>query len=425
MQLTYSLQIEPMCKTFLCFYAAISYEFLGRAAHLYSRNKVPLLHQALDSFFDCGATLPRLISLPKLPRDSDSPEFSSYLTPPETPQYTPEDFLIWVDTPEQASPERPALIRSMTQMIDLSLSNPDDDPFVSDSGSERATSFTLTLPKHRAAPKHAIGRENVNISPPKTPRRSNDPTKKYRLTPSPLRIHKAARAKACAVIYEDGDSDDEVGVSPRPKPLPLQTTSVNKLNIKAQTTSPITTIPLLTGGSSPCESSTPSSIYSRDPDGHKEVDVDVTPAHAARIVRFNRGVEFLREQTSTNIIEIQQHVDRVKDIQRARRARQMQRSASFWSFRPVTDEIGEEYIEEKEEKQQEMQQQEDQKPEPEPSMDQFGNILYKETKQQRIVRLRADGWSTVGVRSSNSTWKGARYYQEFCNMVLTELSLDN
>lgn len=418
--MTSSLQIEPRCKTFLCFYAAISYEFLGRAAHLYSYNKVPLLHQALDSFLDCGATLPRLISLPKLARDPDSPEFNSYLTPPKTPQYTPENFLIWVDTPEQASPERPALIRSMTQMIDLSLSNLDDDPFVSDSGSDCATSFTLTLPKHRVAPNHAIDSESIKLSPPKPSRKSKDPKEKYRLTPSPLRIHKDARTKAYAVIYEDNDSDDEIDVSPRPKPLPLQTTSASKLNIKAQATSATTTTPLLTDGSSPCKFSTPSSVYSRDRDGHKELDVNVTPAHAVRIVRFNRGVEFLREQISTNIIEIQQHVDQVKEIQHARRARQMQRSTSFWSFRPTTDDMGEEDIEEREKKQQN-----DQRREPEPSMDQFGNILYKETKQQRIVRLRADGWSTVGVRSSNSTWKGARYYQELCNMVLTELSLDN
>jgi hypothetical protein len=413
-----------MCKTFLCFYAAISYEFLGRAAHLYSRNKVPLLHQALDSFLDCGAALPNLVPLPKLSRLPDSPEFSPYLTPPETPlhsnQYTPEDFLIWVDTPEQTSPERPSLIRSITQMIDFSLSNPDDDPFVSDSESEGATSFTLTLPKHRGSLKRAIDKENMNLSPPKTPRKSNDPSKKYRLTPSPLRIQKFGRTKACAVIYEDGDSDGEVQVSPRSKPLPLQPASASQLNIRTRTTSVTSVTPSLTDhdSSPPCKFSTPSSIYSRDPDGRQEDAVNITPARAAKMVRFNRGIELLREQISTNVTEIQQHVDQVKDIQRARRARQMQRATSFWSFEAINDEMDEEGIDEEEEQQQ-------QKQGPEPSMDQFGNILYKETKQQRIVRLRADGWSTVGLRSSNSTWKGAWYYQEFCNMVLTELSLDN
>jgi len=409
------MQMEPMCKTFLCFYLAICYEFLGRAAHLYSRNKVALLQQALDSFLDCDAALPKLIPLPKLPTLPGSLEFSSYHTRPETPrqsnEYTPEDFLIWIDTPEQASPEHPALIRSMTQMIDLSLSNPDDDPFISDSESEHATSFTLTLPKLRAAPAHTIDKENMLLSPPKTPLQSIDPTKKYRLMPSPLRIHKPDRTESCITVCEDDEDDasgGELHLSPLSKPLPLQATSENRFSIMAHSRVTATTPPLTT--SPPCKSSTPSSVYSRDADDHRKVAVDITPARAAKLVRFNRGVGFLREQVSTNITEIQQHLDQVKEIQRVRRSRHSQRATSFWSFQPTTEKISEE---------------DNENEEPEPFMDQFGNILYKETKQQRTVRLRADGWSTVGVRSANSTWKGTRYYQEFCSMVLAELSLDN
>ncbi|KAJ5662182.1 uncharacterized protein N7477_009798 [Penicillium maclennaniae] len=169
----------------------------------------------------------------------------------------------------------------------------------------------------------------------------------------------------------------------------------------------------------PCKISTPSSIYSQGSNGNREIAINITPAHAAKIVRFNRSVEFLREQISTNITEIQQLVSQVKEVQRTRRACQMQRASSFWSFRPITDRVAEEGIEQEEH----VEKHKDQ--EAELFMDGFGNILHKETQQQRLARLRSDGWNTIGLRSVNSTWKGARYYQEFCNMVLTELGLDD
>lgn len=410
-----------MCKPFLFFYSAISNEFLGRAAHLYSHSKVPLLNQALNSFLECGTALPQPLKLPKPSYLPESADFDAFLTPPETPghstRYTAEDFLIWIDTPEGASPERPALIRSMTQMIDLSLSNADDDPFISDSESDRTSSFTLTLPKLRASPRRAIDRENKTLSPPKASRNSNSP-KKLRLTPSPLRIKKSGWTKQSAVTYEDESSD--VDVSPRSKPMPLQITSASKINSMAKKSSTTNIPPKLTinGSSPPCKITTPSSVYSRGSDGITEVAVNITPACAAKIVRFNRGIEFLREQISTNVTEIQKHVDQVKDVQRARRARQMKRASSFWSFHPITDQVAEKDIEKEEHLQ------EQKKQEPEPFIDEFGNILYKETQLERRARLRTDGWSTIGLRSNSSTWKGARYYQEFCNMVLTELALD-
>lgn len=413
-----------MCKAFLCFYSAISYEFLGRAAHLYSRNKLPLLHQALDSFLDSGAALPQLVPMPKLPTLLNSPGFAGYPTqldtPDHCPQYTPENFSVWVDTPETATPEHPALIRSMTQMIDLSLSNQHDDPFISDSLSGRTSPFSLTLPKLRTSPRRAIDKERMSLSPPRAPHKSLSPLKRLRLTPSPLRIQKSGRTKHNAVIYEDGNSV-KVDFSPRSKRLPLQVISTSKLNIMDRKRSATAGAAMLTNNnsSSPCMVTTPSSVYSRDFNDNKEVAVDITPAHAAKIVRFNRGIELLREQISTNIAEIQQHVDQVKDVQHARRARQMNRASSFWSFHPITDETAEEVIERDEHVQ------EQKKQEVELFMDEFGNILHKETQQQRLARLRSDGWSTVGLRSANSTWKGPRYYQDFCNMVLTELSVNN
>ena len=424
MRLTRITQIEPVCKAFLCFYSAISNEFLGRAAHLYSRNKLPLLHRALDSFLDSGAALPQLVPLPKLPPPLDSPGIADNPTqldtPDHCPRYTSEDFIVWVDSPETATPEHPALIRSMTQMIDLSLSNQDDDPFISDSQSDRTSPFALTLPKLRTSSRRAIDKDTMSLSPPKASHNSMSPMKKLRLTPSPLRIQKSGRIKHSGVIYED-ENNGKVDSSPPSKRLPLQVTSASKLNIMNRKRSATTVASRLTNNNSfsPCKITTPSSVYSRDSNDNKEIAVDITPAHAAKIVRFNRGIEFLHEQISTNIAEIQQHVDQVKDVQHARRACQMKRASSFWSFHLITDDAVEEVIEK------EAHVQEQKKQDPELFMDEFGNILHKETQQQRLARLRSDGWSTVGPRPAKSTWKGAHYYQEFCNMVLTELSLNN
>jgi hypothetical protein len=90
----------------------------------------------------------------------------------------------------------------------------------------------------------------------------------------------------------------------------------------------------------------------------------------------------------------------------------MQRSISFWSFDPIksgSDDDEEEVGAGKDR---------------EPILDEFGNFLVKETKAQRIARLRSEGWKTVGLRSPRSTWKGSRYYQEFCAMVMNEMYLD-
>jgi hypothetical protein len=128
----------------------------------------------------------------------------------------------------------------------------------------------------------------------------------------------------------------------------------------------------------------------------------------AQIAKFNRGVDFLRSQVNANISDVRRHVEKVAEIQRVRRARKIRRAASFWSFSPVTQAEGGKVD-----------------LEPELIMDELGNVLAKESKEQRIARLRADGWTTVGMRSPRSTWKGAWYYQELCNVVLTEMCVDN
>lgn len=408
-------QIHPVYNTYLNFYAAISYEFLGRAAHLYSRNKGALLRSSLDYFVGCGAALPAAIPLPKLTVDEASPALSPYKSSSRTPllaePYTIEERLMLFDPGEVGPPRGDSLMESITRIIDLSLANMDDDPYVSYSDTEPQTPFMRSLLKLAAdTRKTTMKKRQLMLSPIKALESTTDPTKKDPLMPSPLRIRKVSNGPTedGTKHADDNDSRSKASARPRPPPLPLKIIPASEFNVNRPKSSTIAILPKAKRVATPSDSETPSLTSSDETDSNDETATDISPARAAQIVRFNRGIDFLREQIKSSIAEIQPHVDHVEEIQRARRSRNMQRAVSFWSFSPVKNE----------ERSGETQAQD-------PVMDQFGNILIKETKQQRIARLRAEGWTTVGLRSPRSTWKGARYYQEFCNMVLNELHLDN
>lgn len=153
--------------------------------------------------------------------------------------------------------------------------------------------------------------------------------------------------------------------------------------------------------------------------------------HINAITRYNNTIHFLHTQITTNITTIHTLITSVTALQRARKAsrtRNLRRVASFWSFSPVqpdedTNDNGclgrnpsagasasvsgsqspewggtEEMVEEQQQQQQ-------------------------ESKAERIARLRAEGWKTVGVRNGRRGWKGAAWYEAYCNGVLDELYL--
>lgn len=107
-------------------------------------------------------------------------------------------------------------------------------------------------------------------------------------------------------------------------------------------------------------------------------------------------IQFLRSQITASITSIQALVDEVTQQQRARKAtKSLQRAASYWSFSPVQPDGD--------------------------SGSASGPGL--ESKEERIARLRAEGWRTVGLRNERRGWKGAAYYQAYSNAVLEELYL--
>lgn len=387
-------------------YAAISYESLGHAAHLYSNNKIIFLTKAVDHFAGADAALPAPILLSRLSEDQE-------LSPPDTPGTIQKGIDLCGASAVPELPVEPgSTVQGILQMIDSALFQLDDDPFFSDDETDYQQPFVRALVDLASSPRVQSGQSGVSLSPSRIPIPTQDPVKKGSLVPPPLRVSKmsqltTSRSKMTLDLAGVGDKD---GQEPpgryRPPRLPLKIIPANQLNMKpisrvAKPDKFLPPVPLVPPPSlTPADPTTDPVKEYRIPTGLEGID----PAQAARIIRSNRGIVLLHELIAANIVDIHQQIDRVTEIQRTRRARTMQRTASFWSFHPI--------------------QPDESVATPEPSLDEFGNILMKESRDQRIARLRAEGWNTVGLRSPRRTWKGARYYQEFCAMVLTELHLD-
>lgn len=388
-------------------YAAISYESLGHAAHLYSNNKIILLTKAVDHFADADAALPAPILLSRLSEDQG-------LLQPDTPGQIQKSINLGdVSAVPELSFEPGSTVQGILQMIDSALFHLDDDPFFSDDETDYEQPFARALVDLTSNPRVQSSESDVAVSPSRIPIPTQDPVKKGSLVPPPLRVGKmsqltTSRSKMTLGLAGVGDKD---GQDPpgryRPPRLPLKIIPANQLNMNPISRErkpdnslppmPLIPLPSLT----PTDPTTDPVKEYRIPAGLEGVD----PAQAAQAIRSNRGIVLLHELIAASIVEIHQQIDRITEIQRSRRVRTMQRTASFWSFHPI--------------------QPDDSEATPEPSLDEFGNILMKESRDQRIARLRAEGWNTVGLRSPQRTWKGARYYQEFCAMILTELHLDS
>ncbi|KAJ5272631.1 hypothetical protein N7478_007756 [Penicillium angulare] len=407
------VQIHPIYRAFLTFYAAVSYEFLGRAAHLYSANKIKLLSLALEKFVDCGAALPPLVALPRLSKREDD---YSDLSSPSSPSAAE-----CLATFEPPSPRRNSLVAGITRLIDASLIEM-DDPFLGiEDGMDEKFSILSSLDFQPFEDQPILSQSKVSST-------VKDPMKKESMKPFPLRVIKSSNENhSCTTIMprKSIPNDANCGITRsnsrfRPPRLPLQVITSFQLNARKQKETCVSTAsdsssPTYTAHLSSTEHSfletpntTPPSQTSSKETFPFPVD-DLTPARAAQIVRSNHGLAFLREQINSSIYEIEIQTHHITRIQELRRERKLQRASSFWSFDPIIGDYEDMEL----------------VMDPEPIMNEFGNLVLIETKQQRIVRLRAEGWETVGLRSRGSTWKGSRYYQELCAMVMTELNLDS
>ncbi|KAL4741114.1 hypothetical protein BDV11DRAFT_203723 [Aspergillus similis] len=136
---------------------------------------------------------------------------------------------------------------------------------------------------------------------------------------------------------------------------------------------------------------------------------------------YNSNLIFLHTRITSTITHLQTLIQDVTAAQKAHNtSRQsvsggLQRSTSFWSFSAIKN---------KDEKDLN---------ESDPSTEQlplyqrrtplYNSCFRRESMRDRIARLRAQGWKTVGLKNPERGWKGADYYRGFCEMVLDELYL--
>lgn len=271
-------------------------------------------------------------------------------------------------------PENTASISSFVtvirDIIDKNINSLADDPFISEPELDKRDSIFDT--------------PNVN---------SPNQFGKTLLMPSPLKVRKSQEVLGQIdpiQIQIPGEPKQATNVmnstkrAPRPPPLPIR--------VKVPGTMP--TYGLRQHAPIPRDSQPAALIAS------------ITPSRRASIRRYNGSIRFLRVQITNSIGALRTLIDEVTALQESRRAsNNFRRSSSFWTFSPVKS------------------------PAREAAEKRRAEGLTKtsatETKEERIARLRADGWKSVGVRASTSRWKGTEYYKRYCGSVLDELYLES
>ncbi|TQB71900.1 hypothetical protein MPDQ_007205 [Monascus purpureus] len=368
--------------TFLYFYSAISYEILGRSAHNYSSNKIPFLQQALDYFMTCNEVLSFALPVSETVQAASHDE-----SPPSMGDVS--SLSGSSGTPSSVG----SLVHSITRIIEKSIDSPGEDPFVSD---REEVPTTPTPASFQVAMYSDDDKENVAPG----------------LMPPPLRIRKSSGDLALAAAGCRVDNDivkvkpTKSGIPPRgqqrtrrPPPLPLQIIPARERRKKKA----------LAMENREEEHCTPSScsssktvIVHRD----KCMPTSVTPICPPTSRRYSNSICALLSQVKSNISAIYSLIDDVTEAQRIRRACKIRRSASFWSFSPAKDDSR------------------TQQGRNGTSSRSGSDAMGIENKEQRIARLRAEGWKTVGLKSGRRGWKGVEYYRAYCESVLNELYLD-
>ncbi|KAL4921384.1 hypothetical protein BDW62DRAFT_174547 [Aspergillus aurantiobrunneus] len=430
--------IHPVHKTFLYFYCAISYEAMGRYAHDYSDKKIPLLNSALDCFVTCLAVLPVAVPVDKSillagSHDSNSDsesqtggygdscinisetgaeilpssEFAENTLPlslSRSPSRSPSLSPSQSTARSRSTSPTESVVSSITDIIDKTLACAGEDPFLSDS--EDVVAFGLDVD---------MGDTN-RILAESTFEFENENEAQSRLMPSPLHVRKSSKPLPLILPSLDSNSGTnassktQTGVAfttttvtrSRPPPLPLPVRAVvpefdtEIRNLDSQGHSP-----------------KPSLLQTSAP-GKKH-----TFHYFPSTKTYNNSLRFLHRQMTSTITALHTLIHEVTSIQQARASsrRSIQRSTSFWSFSPVK-------------KGSEISSVLGQKTTHGPcssfssrGISTSAPSSKRESIQERIIRLRADGWDNVGLRNKKRGWKGVEYYKEFCGMVLDELYL--
>lgn len=272
-----------------------------------------------------------------------------------------------------------SLLSSITRIIDQSIEFPDeDDPFICSDGEWDSRSAGV-LVRFPAEPVEEDG---------ETPR----------LMPSPLRVRKSSAeiASVGEVLREQGQKvvarSHNQGKAGLPPPLPIKIVPAGEVRA---------------GCSTPTGDDDLVVSKERKQEKIGQVEPSSSPLRES-VMRYNGSIRFLRSQIGSSIADLQYLIDEVTEVQHMRRvSKTIRRSVSFWSFSPV--------------KNQSCQKSPDRAFGVVGVGSGSGRVGEKETKEQRIARLRSEGWNTVGLKSGKRGWKGEEYYKAYCAGVLEEM----
>ncbi|KAL3446892.1 hypothetical protein BJX65DRAFT_308517 [Aspergillus insuetus] len=439
-------RIHPVHKVYLYFYTAMCYEAMGSYAHDYSRNKTPFLQSALDCFVTCLGVLQdespvleklfiRNYSRPSTLESSaiteDTPmaqdgfelqaeieAFSASFSSGRTPSLSSSPSPLSSAASRSTSPTE-SIVSSITEIIDKTLGCPEDDPFLSDSASDRPDNSGKVI-----AQDEGVDDSKLPLSRPSFP--ENEP----RLMPSPLYVRKLA-AQPRPLILPSLDTENRNGAlqdkarervkrSSRPPPIPLPI----KLTVDSESNKSLSK--RSSYGYSFRDTNLPSESLPTTP---------APPSHTTPSVqKHNSTLTLLSTQVTSSITSLRNAINSAAALQHSRamlrRNRGLRRSVSFWSFSPV-----------KQGRRTAGSSESNSSPcnkhgsSPLALVSKDGSLSGvsgssssarrgHESIQDRIVRLRAEGWETVGLKNTTRGWKGTEYYRNFCGAVLDELYLD-
>ncbi|KAJ5960922.1 uncharacterized protein N7479_008072 [Penicillium vulpinum] len=91
---TASSPLHPIRATYLHYYAATSYEYMGRAAHIFSAVKVPLLTSAMERFQTAYESLPAMIPSP-VPNPNQTYSPVTFLHSPDSSPRSSMTTVVW------------------------------------------------------------------------------------------------------------------------------------------------------------------------------------------------------------------------------------------------------------------------------------------------------------------------------------------
>ncbi|EGC46063.1 conserved hypothetical protein [Histoplasma capsulatum var. duboisii H88] len=311
-------QLYAIHKAFLHYYSAISYESLGRSAHNYSSNKLPLLNLARDNFTACKSSLAVALSGP-VEKKKHRPQ-----QPRRIPSNRWRDHVLMNEKRKTTSPTK---LRCDTPiLVEASVS-------------------------HHAALSPVPAQQSATSSPTSTSPRQGQSEKKG-LVPSPLRIHK---------VCHDGYFQDqfvEYDPSPLPpptRPLPELPPEANHRLLpsvpRANTThepNTATIVPLFRSLApqfyrhSTGYSTTSLLVASSGRTGRNGT-IHQSQAYTQAMLPLPQNspliplITSLSAQLDVNVKSINTLISKSLDLQRIHNAKKNSRLASFWSFTPTYD----------------------------------------------------------------------------------------